>query len=131
MIRILAVSLAALLPMQAMAADRFICSADQSSPLPQILSMDYKNARAELMKEGWKPAHKGNPAEDEQWAVDAGFPEVEACRNSGPRPCHFNLSDSAGNVLHIVTNGDEANSIVQYFFLCEGDDVPAGLVYQP
>jgi len=34
-------------------------------------------------------------------------------------------------VLHIVTNGDEANSIVQYFFLCEGDDVPAGLVYQP
>ncbi len=133
MLRVALVALMIALPGVAGAKERTLCVPENPAPIPQVLAKSYADARKELLDAGWKPYQFG-PGDDDprlRWAVEAGYTELETCRMSGPVPCHFNLSDPNGNVLHLMTFGDEAWYVVQYFFLCEGDNIAPGYVYTP
>ena len=86
---------------------------------PQVEGMKLVQARAKILKAGWKPRethlHFGEIPERERANAaiffKAGFREVEVCAGTGVNPCIFNYSRGA-ECLRVYTIGEQPKHTV-------------------
>lgn len=82
----------------------------QAQVIPQVaLGTPYKNVRAALLKEGWKPVRQTPEPHDAMGAElrAKGWHEVEVCAGTGYAPCVFVWQNQQGKRLEVVTRGED------------------------
>lgn len=86
------------------------CEPAKHAKVPTFRDGNYANARSSLMANGWQPLPNPEPVyENEQWAVDAGFTEVEACAGSAD-VCRFAFQDKHRTILVVLRHHDSVNA---------------------
>ncbi|HEV7251835.1 MAG TPA: hypothetical protein VGN97_01865 [Mesorhizobium sp.] len=123
---------ASLLAMAAPAGAQGDCAPQTHASVPVEAGTPYDVAREELAAEGWEPALLDPADRPEADAasgnapafLDQGFDELVACAGTGLAPCRFEFTDSFGNRLAVVTQGEAVEgeplpAVSQTFFVCE------------
>jgi hypothetical protein len=97
-------------------ANNSLISVDDNG-VPKIEGMSYDDARKSLIESGWKPKLSGPPelvdGFDERYNGNGilfwkrGYKEIEACAGTGTAPCVMNFQNEQGQVLRVITNGEE------------------------
>ena len=83
--------------------------------LPPISNLLFSEARELLLRQGWFPISSPvNPTGNEDiqsgngpYFVEKGYREVTSCSGSGLAPCRFAYRSEAGQILHLVTVGED------------------------
>ncbi|MEL7505390.1 MAG: hypothetical protein AAFN18_23315 [Cyanobacteria bacterium J06554_6] len=81
------------------------------------VGMQYDDARAILMQQGWVPGESPEPGPYgiEREAYDAGFTEVVSCSATGLGPCRFEFGHATENkVLAVITTGGSRLEIAEW-----------------
>jgi hypothetical protein len=86
------------------------CRIKSNPNVPNIIGMQYHQARKTLINTGWKPrlnTWKGGsefyrPTEQ---LIKSGYTELIMCAGTGVVPCSFLFTDNNGNYLKVVTTG--------------------------
>lgn len=98
----------------------FLVSSQKHQPIPNIKGIGYDQARKMLIKAGWKPRlTTWKPRPDlygnEEVFLKKGYLEMISCSGTGIASCSFLFTDSYGNYLKVVTQGqyspDEGASV--------------------
>jgi hypothetical protein len=88
---------------------------EKSKPVPNVYDMTYDHARQVLIQAGWMPAMRSR-IEGERVDVQSGngpifwkrgYHELASCSGTGEAFCLFYFTDPKGNVLRVVTSGEE------------------------
>jgi hypothetical protein len=108
------------------------CRVEQHAPIPTLHDLPYSEARKQLVDAGWQPVlinpmHRQNgeaASGNGPGFVERGFHEVVDCSGSGLAQCLFAYSDVYGNVLAVVTAGEDwpeeqvYATVKQWYFDC-------------
>lgn len=88
--------------------------------LPPISNLLFSEARELLLRQGWFPIsspvnptgntelHSGNGP----YFVEKGYREVLSCSGTGLAPCRFAYRSEAGQILHLITVGEDEHARV-------------------
>jgi hypothetical protein len=90
-------------------------SSEKSNAIPNVHDMTYDHARQALIQAGWMPAMRSWIEGD---SVDVqsgngpifwkrGYRELDSCSGTGEAFCLFFFTDPRGNVLRVITAGEE------------------------
>ena len=88
--------------------------------IPPVSGLLFSEARELLLRQGWFPINSPvNPTADEDlmsgngpFFVAKGYREVMSCSGTGMAPCKFAYRSEAGQVLYLVTVGEDENARV-------------------
>lgn len=115
------------------------CQPKKHAKLPVIIGLTYHTGRKKLLALGWQPKQtiSANEASTDintaygngEIFWKKGYWEVEACSGTGLGHCSFLYTDAYGNILRVVTAGEEhiqrprSYARIQFYkFVCEPND---------
>lgn len=83
--------------------------------LPPVSDLLFSEARELLLRQGWFPiSSPANPMGNDglqygngPYFIEKGYREVIDCSGSGLAPCRFAYRSEAGQILHLVTVGED------------------------
>jgi hypothetical protein len=87
------------------------CRIRSNPNVPNIIGMEYDQARNTLINAGWRPrlnTWEGDGSEfygPEEALIRNGYTELIMCTGTGTVPCSFLFTDNNGNYLKVVTTG--------------------------